>query len=413
LLVSLVLIVACGSGNGTGSAVTRDSAGISIVENSGGQWAAGKGWVVVDSPSVDLGGPGGEPSSEVDGVAGPVRLTDGRFAIANGGTKEVRIYSATGKHEVSSGREGSGPGEFRMLAGIWSGPGDSLLVFDAMAQRLSVLGPDGTFGRTFRLGGGAGPALPTNGRFEFALPQGWSADGSVVGVSQVFAINSASEAAYRDSVWMYRYGADGVVRDTLGRFPGIEMAQMKLTIQGQSISAPNPVPLGKQSVSVVGGTRFYIALNNSSEIEVRDLEGKLLSLIRLGTKPTPITPADIELHRKETIEATESAPQVRNLPQELKDQITAGIRAAQYPATLPFFSSLHLDADQNLWAHEVTRPAVKEQQFAVLDPGGRLLGRVTMPARFSLTGVGRDIVYGVWKDQEDVEHLRVYPLRKE
>jgi hypothetical protein len=60
----------------------------------------------------------------------------------------------------------------------------------------------------------------------------------------------------------------------------------------------------------------------------------------------------------------------------------------------------------------VVRPGVEESRFAVLDPTGQLLGRVLLPARFKLTAIGADRVYGVWKDPEDVEHVRVYPLRK-
>ncbi len=241
---------------------------------------------------------------------------------------------------------------------------------------------------------------------------GWFADGSVVGVTQAFAINSTQTGPYRDSVTMYRYGADGIVQDTLERVPGIEMEQVPLKIGGQSFSAPTPVPLGKQSVSVIGGARFYLAHNNTSEIEVRDLSGELVSLIRLGLEATPISPADANLHRKEAIEALESVPQIRNLPKELKDQFTSRYREAKYPSTLPFFSALHLDAVGNLWAHLVVRPGTPVERYAVIDSTGRLLGQVAMPTRFTLSGVGAEGVYGVWKDEEDVEHIRVYSLRK-
>ena len=131
-------MAACGSGSGAGSAVSRDSAGITIVENSGAKWAEGTGWRVPDSVLVDIGGQGADTSSDMDRVAGPVRLSDGRIAFANGGTNELRIFDATGKHLASSGRAGSGPGEYQMPMGIWVGQGDSLMVFDAMvatAQR--------------------------------------------------------------------------------------------------------------------------------------------------------------------------------------------------------------------------------------------------------------------------------------
>ena len=47
------LSMACGrGGDGGGAAVTRDSAGISIVENTGPAWTAGQEWTVIDSAVI-------------------------------------------------------------------------------------------------------------------------------------------------------------------------------------------------------------------------------------------------------------------------------------------------------------------------------------------------------------------------
>ncbi len=406
LLGSVVFVGACGSaGGGGGAAVTRDSAGIAIVENTGAAWASGQEWKVIDSVVVDIAG-------DLDSVAGPVRLRNGRLAIANAGTHEVRIYDSIGVQIHTSGRAGSGPGEYQNLAGIWLGPGDSILVSDFLVRRLTVLDPEGTFRRSFSLGGATGAMVPTNGRFELAIPQGWFADGSVAGVTMSFVINQSREGSYRDSVSALRYGPDGMVRDTIGRFPGTEMEQMTMTMGTQSFSAPTPVPLGRQSVAVAHGDRFYLAQNNAWEIEVRRLDGKLIRLIRVATRPVPITPEDITAHRKAQLKQIESIPMMRNMPAAIKSQITARIEQAKYPATLPFLSALLIDAEGNIWAHEVQPPRMESSIFAVVESSGRLLGRVTMPADFRAASIGADAVYGVWTDADDVQHVRAYPLRK-
>ena len=74
LLGSALGLAACG-GPGGGAPITRDSAGIAIVETSGASWSAGREWTL-DSVLLDIGG-------DVDSVSGPVRLGDGRLAIAN------------------------------------------------------------------------------------------------------------------------------------------------------------------------------------------------------------------------------------------------------------------------------------------------------------------------------------------
>lgn len=401
---AVLAVAACGGGDGGGAAVTRDSAGIAIVENTAPVWAAGQEWKV-DSVILDIGG-------DVDSVSGPVRLGDGRLAIANAGTHEVRVYDGSGAQVHASGRAGDGPGEYRMLAGIWRGPDDSLLVSDFMARRVSVLDRDAKYSRSFSLGGNTGGLAPVGGRIEFAIPQGWFADGSVVGVTMGFTLNQAKQGPYRDTVSALRYGPDGAVRDTIARFPGAEMEQMAMSMGGQSFSAPMAVPLGRQSVTAAQGDRFYLAQNDAWEIEVRDLDGKLVRLIRLRAAARPLTPDLIAAHRKAQLEQMEGLPAMRSMPPAFKTQITARIEQAKYPATLPFVSSLLVDSEGHLWAQEVPPPGDDTATYAVFDESGLLLGRVTMPEDFRVGSVGADAVYGVWKDADDVEHVRAYRLRK-
>src|SRR6185436_18685128 len=116
--LAMLALAACGGGGGGGAAVTRDSAGITIVENSGTAWTSAQAWTVVDSPLVDIGGKTDQPAYELDQVRGPVRLSDGRLALANAASSEIRFYDATGKHLRTTGAKGSGPGEYQAITGF-------------------------------------------------------------------------------------------------------------------------------------------------------------------------------------------------------------------------------------------------------------------------------------------------------
>jgi hypothetical protein len=400
-----IIVIACGSGDSAGrAAAIRDSAGITIVENSGPAWAGNAGWRVADNPLVDIG--------DVDRVLGPVRLSDGRLALANAGSSEVRIYDAKGALLKSSGRAGSGPGEYQNLVGIWAGPADSVMVSDVLVRRLSVLDHEGTFGRSLTLGAVSEGFTTIGGQFDFAVPLGWMADGSIVGLSQTFALNAVREGTFRDTVSVILYGPDGTTRDTVGRFPGPEMEQISMTMAGRSMSAPMPVPLGRQFVALARGDRVYVSVNNAWEIEVRGPDGGITRLIRAAEKPATITADDIAASRKALLEQMEAQPMMRNVPEPIKKQLTARVDQAKYPATFAFFAGLLGDADGNLWAEQVSSGADKIQRFAVIDSTGRFLGRVSMPANFRVSWIGTEAVYGVWKDADDVEHVRAYPLRK-
>ncbi len=54
----------------------------------------------------------------------------------------VYVYDAAGLFLRALGREGEGPGEFRAIAALASGPGESLTVVDAQNLRRTVFGPD-------------------------------------------------------------------------------------------------------------------------------------------------------------------------------------------------------------------------------------------------------------------------------
>ena len=403
-LLILLATAACGGGDAA-RAVTRDSAGITIVENSGPKWSAGSGWRLADSAVVDISG-------DLDSVIGPVALAGRRLAIGAAGSQQIRIYDFSGSLLHSVGRAGAGPGEFQMMAGIWAGPGDSILVLDLLVRRLSVIDSAGVFQRTFSMGAAPGAGfVGFGGRVELAFPQGWLADGTVAGVTMSFGINQQREGVFRDSVSAVRYSGDGSPRDTIARYPGVEMEQVTMTFGPQTMSTPQPVPLGKSSVTTASGGRFYLARNNSWEIEVRGLDGKIQRLIRRQVAPIPLTPELVAASRKELIEQMEAIPMLKAMP-AIKSQMATRIEQAKYPETLSFVSGLLIDPEGNIWVHEVQPPGTEAGTFAVLDSAGTLLGRVTMPARFRATTITGDAVYGVWRDDDDLPHVRVYPLRK-
>jgi hypothetical protein len=413
LAAGSLLVVGCRSAPGGGSgAAVRDSAGIAIVASDAPAWGDGKGWSVAEQPSFDVGG-GSTPETDLSQVNGAVRLVDGRVAVASALANAVRVYDPQGKLVVSVGRPGAGPGEFQMLGGLWRSAGDSLLAADMMLQRLAVISPAGTFVRNFSLGGQSGLPMPTGGQFGFAIPVGRLADGSVIGMRMSFRVQgSGSESSYRDTVALVRYGPDGVARDTVGRFPGVEMTQTPLTFGGQTVSTPSPVPLGRQTVVGVGEDRVFVAMNLGWEVEVRSPAGTLERLIRLPSPAVPITEAEIAIHRKEQIALLEATPQMRAVPPAIKDQFLTRVNNAKYPATLPFIAGLFPVSDGTLWVEEVTRPGAERRRFAIFDREGALQGRVTAPPGFRVLTAYPDALIGVWKDADDVEHVRIHPVTR-
>jgi hypothetical protein len=90
-------------------------------------------------------------------------------------------------------------------------------------------------------------------------------------------------------------------------------------------------------------------------------------------------------------------------------------QAARYalaPGTsLPLWLRLTGDAVGRIWLTEFTpTPMRGVQRYTVLNGDGAWLGSVTMPPRFRLLDANAQAVLGVQRDDDDVEHIVVYPL---
>lgn len=80
------------------------------------------------------------------------RLNDGRFLVVTTiDQTSLLAFDATGRFMRRVGRRGGGPDEFGGILAIRNGPGDSIVVSDAMNARFAVLGPDLRVARTVRL----------------------------------------------------------------------------------------------------------------------------------------------------------------------------------------------------------------------------------------------------------------------
>jgi len=413
-MLALTAVCACSSGDAPKSAgpARRDSVGIEIVENTAPLWAKGQAWTVADSPLVDIGGVAGDPAYDLAQVSGVVLLPSGRVVVGVGGAYQVRFYDAAGSHLATAGRRGNGPGEFQGIAGMWRTNGDSILISDVFLRRLTLLSDSGALGRTFSLGGVAGVTLPQGGRVNFGIPAGPLSDGRIMAFEQAYRLDNAVLGVYRDSANYILYSSAGTVVDTLGRFPGPEMEQVTMTFGDRSFNAPSPVPLGKTTVGTPAGGRFFVAMNEAWEIEVHSASGALQRIIRLAASPRPITAEDQAAHRRVTREAIEDQPMLRGMPPQIKQQMFDRVDKATYPKQFPFIVSITNATDGSIWVYEQATPGVEQRVYAVLDSTGSFLGRVTFPDRFQPTWITADRVAGIWKDADDVEHARVYSIRK-
>ena len=392
LVLVLALLTACGAGaQPRERAMVRDSAGITIVENSVGLWRKGEAWRLTEAPLVEIGVLDGEPEYQLYQVTGATRLADGRIVVANGGTRELRFYDGDGRFLRSVGRQGAGPGEFRGYMGLHVG-GDSLYAFDSDLRRVSVFDQEGRFARSFVLEG------PTSGASPFM--RGVFSDRSVlVSGSRPFRYGEERGGVARRTVSFWRYGPDGVQLDSIGSFPGSESY---VHVTGGSMSVMS-LAFGKELHQAIHGMALYIGTTDHYEIGRYAADGTLERLIRRPNAVVAVTPEDIRRYRAELLEAMEM---------EFRQDFASMMDAMPYPETFPAYQRLATDPAGNLWVEEYRRPGDDQPRWTVFDPSGQMLGTVDMPSGFTSVEIGNDYVLGIWKDEFDVEHVRLYGLTK-
>lgn len=390
----LILVVGaafgCGGADAGPAAMVRDSAGVRIVENSTLPPDAPPLWTVGPRPAVDIGVLEGDEACQLSQVGGAVRLSDGRLVVANGGSHELRFFDSAGRHLTTVGRQGGGPGEFEQLGTLLALPGDTVVAYDWSLRRVSLFDPAGQFVRSFTLEFPGGMPSPI-GRFT---------DGSwLCNRGFVFRPSGEGTRVVRDTMPLLVFDSAGALRDSIGRFPGPEWYVVSQTTSAMASS----LPFGTNTEVAVAGEGFYAGHSARYEIIRYTARGAPDEIIRLAWSPIAVTGEDV---------ARQKADQLARADAGSRQGIERLYQDIPFPKTFPAFDDVKADPLGNLWVLDPSRPGDDRRHWVVFAPDGRALGAVETPPGLRVTEIGRDYVLGVWQDELDVEHVRLYALRR-
>jgi len=393
----LLAAAACATDAGAGAEYTMvDSAGVTVVTNVSGSWTEATAWRVAAEPTVDIGVLEGEPEYQLFRARDALRLSDGRIVVANAGTNELRFFDAQGIHVRTVGRQGNGPGEFEGLGIVRPFPGDSLLAYDFNLTRASVFDSHGTFGRSYRV------VPPTEGGFGFAVDA--LSDGTLIVRSPLMFQGGMSEGAQRRDEDYYTISAAGEFLDSVGTFPGGESFVETARDGNNFMVMLTQPPFGLTSVLAAHDMQVCFGSGDTYEVRCFLSDGTLTRIVRLDLPPRAVTPADVEGYKQQELAEAEDDNARRRLESRFGEMPVRG--------TMPPYDDIEIDAAGNFWVREYAWQSGIERRWTVFDQEGRMLGDVTTPADFRITQIGEDFMLGVWRDDLDVEHVRMYELIK-
>lgn len=406
----LVLLVATGCGDDSASETdlaagpsVTDSAGIRIVQN--GAPDPDRSILVGDGPTVEIGVVDGDDAYQLFRVSDARRLSDGGFAVANGGTRELRIYDADGTHRATAGGAGEGPSEFRYPRALAVLPGDTIRV-DDFGDRV-LFTAEGEFVRRETISRDDLHAL-------FQQAGGFSEGGSWTGNGTLFAPVYLRDAGpsgpprpgplRRPPMRMVRVAANLGSLDTLGVYGGIRQQYVEM---GEPRGVSSIVP--PYSVSTLWATSpadgtIVVGDNAHPQFEFFRPDGSR-EIVRWTATPEPITEAEVEAWKEEQRNASWTQGQLPNLER--------GWAAMDIPEAKAFYQRAYAGSEGSVWVAALVYGDEPQRTFA-FDADGHYRGTLTVPSQFDVFDAGPGWVLGVHRDPStEVEFLRLYRVATE
>jgi len=388
LVLLLPALLACARSDGPSSAHTvTDSAGIRIVESRAAAWGPNTAQLdtvpVTTIPAEDAG------PYQFTVVFLGLLLPEGRIAVAEGATSEVRLFDAAGVHQGTIGRRGRGPGEFQMVSGLYRYRDDSLLAYDQGERRATVL----------PLAGGV-PRVITNPVAGNLTAFGVNADG------RVLLYNPGS----------YRHGrAAGLQWETtdiavldirngsgtvIGRLPSRELLVDQAGQNGELAPSHTAIWAG-------GADGFYWGRSDRFEVRHFDGEGQLRSILRRPVEPRAVTPA---MHDRWVAASLEMYRRFRGAAEAERHR--PALEAATRGSQVPLFLQAFVDHDQRLWVGESVWPEVNRlsNRWSIFAADGVWLGDLEVPPGWWVLDCRDDLVLVARHDEDDVPHVQVHRM---
>ena len=373
-------------------AVVRDSAGIRIVENRDPRWPPGAGWRIGTEPSLAIGTALGDEPYLFQRIVAARRLGGGAVVVAESGAGELRFLDRDGVFLHAAGGAGEGPGEFRFLSAAWTWS-DTIAAYDNALLRLSVFAPDGGLVGThsFRPAEGAGrPAAQM--RFE---------DGTLLVLSAPSGMVPTGRGLLEGAAWrLDRYARDGT-------FLGEIAPLRESTRWGHDISGLPPMYLPLSlGLGLFASAGNAVYAGDGVEPSIRRLEndGTVTDLIRWPAPERRVTEGDKSRYR--TANATPP-------PAFHPDAWSRYLREVPFPAAMPTYSRLVVDAGGGLWARRFTAPGEESSAWYVFAEDGVWLGEVDMPRGVRVLEIGADYVLGVRVEHLGVASVVTFPLHRD
>lgn len=392
-------LAACDRGGSSSPVATaRDSAGIRVVESTPD--ASTDSCAIPTEPEIEIGAREGPDEYQLYRVMDATRLSDGRIAVVNQGSSEIRLYDEEGRFLHAFGREGDGPGEFRKVFLIWTLAGDTLLVGDYGPWRFFEVTPEGELVRQF---------VPQPRYLNTPDVIGVLDDGTFVLGRE--CCRTQEPGFHEMHLDLVRHDASGAATDTLGVYP--RGSEGYLDREKSPTLVGSPLFEARTRVAAAGD-RIVVGPGTERELRLLGPAGELRGLVRWTGPGRDVTSEEVAIYREELLSDYEGRPEWRRRfaePMVSEDRPVAD----RFPA----HGTLLLDEGGDIWVRRYAQPSWPDEdddRWLVFRGDGRFLCHARTPPAienvWDLREIGDDYLLATVRDTLGVEYVRRYSLRK-
>ena len=394
-----LLAGACGGGGGAWTGTVTDSAGISIVQNPAtGLWPAGQGPEVRDE--LTIGTSEGDPNYQFAQIAGIDATSDGTIYVLDQQTRQIQVFDPAGTFVKTIGGPGSGPGEFsQMTMGLIATAGDTILVPDLLQQGLDRFLADGTFVSQLSM------PMATGG-----VSVRWAErpDGMLIQEARIMQLPGMTDVV--PALHLLRRHPGGELIDTVLTLPVKQ--SFDISTEGGQVRANIRLFEAEPIWTLAEDGRILYALNADYSISVYSPEGQLQQIVRRAVERKPVGDAD----KKAIMDVIAKAWTNAGVPPEMLEVLKQSVTIADF---YPAFTNMLGGPDNTLWMQQVQTAAdmgedvefnpqdIGSPRWDVFDRDGRYLGVVTLPDRYTPLHFIGDKLYGYWRDELDVQYVKI------
>jgi hypothetical protein len=343
-------------------------------------------WSLSTEPTLVIGNDS-VPELTFGSIGGIASLAGGEIAVLDGRATEIRVFDSRGGYLRTIARRGKGPAEFTAIDWI-QGFADSVLVSDALENRVTVLAGDGTVQRRTRADPDPAYRHPSlAGRLTTGHWVASRVEAMVQG--RVEGLNPQDKTC-----GLIPPEGDGVFLELarVGTWPLVRVEAMGAA----------PARFRRGTICLPSGARMVLIDADSGRVRLFSEEGAEEARFELPIPPQPLTPAMVDSAlRREQATAQDDA---------IREFWAAVFAAEPKPPFLPFVRSAVAGGDDTIWFEGFDLDRDAPRRYFVVATEGTLRGTLAAPRGFTVFEVGPDWVLGVSEDADGVERVVRYGL---